>query len=292
MPSVTRSSGLTIGQVSELLCVPVPTLRSWHRRYGVALPERTPGGHRRYAPADVAALQALTTAVSRGIAPSTAAVTMRDSPVDPRLPLEFLAELLELARACDQAGVLRLLEQGQRELGVEGTVERLLLPSLREIGRRWELGQLDEGVEHLATTAARRWVALQVAGAPEPRGVAPVLLAGAPGNEHVVALEAFEAVLRCRGWATRQLGANAPVPSMLAVQRATGAQAAVITAHQVSRRRAAVDALRALREVLPSTVFFAGAAFDAARQRNGVPGTYLGTVLSEAADVVEQRLTG
>jgi DNA-binding transcriptional MerR regulator len=289
---VTRSSALTIGQVSELLGVPVPTLRSWHRRYGVALPDRTPGGHRRYGAADLAALQALSTAVSRGIAPRTAALTLRDAPVDPRLPLEFLAELLDLAAAYDQPGVLRLIERAHGELGLEGVVDRLLLPSLREIGRRWELGQLDEGVEHLTTTAARRWVARQVAGAAEPRSAAPVLLAGAPGNDHVVALEAFEAVLRCRGWATRQLGANTPVPALLAAQRATGAQAAVVTAHQVSRRRAAVEALQALTTALPSSRFFAGAAFDAARQRSGVPGTYLGTVLTDGADLLEQQLSG
>ena len=38
----------SIGEVSALLGIPVPTLRSWERRYGFPQPTRTEGGHRRY----------------------------------------------------------------------------------------------------------------------------------------------------------------------------------------------------------------------------------------------------
>ncbi|MBA2725112.1 MAG: MerR family transcriptional regulator [Actinobacteria bacterium] len=38
----------SVSEVSAVLGVSVPTLRSWERRYGWPRPTRTTGGHRRY----------------------------------------------------------------------------------------------------------------------------------------------------------------------------------------------------------------------------------------------------
>ena len=43
----------SISQAAETLGVSVPTLRSWERRYGMVVPQRTPGGHRRYTEEDI-----------------------------------------------------------------------------------------------------------------------------------------------------------------------------------------------------------------------------------------------
>jgi DICT domain-containing protein/predicted DNA-binding transcriptional regulator AlpA len=54
-----RPSGggtLTIGDLAERTGVPPATLRSWESRYGFPRPVRLPGGHRRYAESDVAAV--------------------------------------------------------------------------------------------------------------------------------------------------------------------------------------------------------------------------------------------
>lgn len=289
MPSLRRvasgQDGLTIGQVSDLLGVPVPTLRSWHQRYGVAAPARTSGGHRRYGPAEVEVLQAMRAAVGRGLAAGAAAQALRAPGGPPGVPVELLAQAVERAAAHDQVGFAGVLDAAEQALGADGAVDRLLIPALREVGDRWERGELDVGAEHLATAAARRWIARRTLTAPVRREAAPVLLAAAPGNRHTVALEAFEMLLHCRGWPTRQLGADTPVPALLRAVHATAAQAVVVTAQQVSRRRAAVAALDALRG-LPVRLFFAGAAFDSPRHRRGVAGHYLGAVLPQAADAV------
>lgn len=287
---VPPSGGLTIGQVSGLLGVPVPTLRSWQERYAVGIPERTPGGHRRYRPDDVELLQALSAAVTRGVAPRTAAQALRRRQ-DGALPLALLGRLLDRATALDQPGLVRCLDEVEASLGLEATVDQVLLPCLREVGRRWELGVLDVAGEHLATTAARAWVARRL-GASALRQAAPVVLAAAADNRHTVALEAFGLLLDRRGWPTVQLGADTPSTSVLVSVQGTGAQAVVITAQQVSRRRGAVEALRLLRTATGVRLYFAGGAFEGVRQRRDVPGTYLGDVLPEAADVVEAGLLG
>ena len=44
---------MPIGEVARRTGVTVPTLRAWERRYGLLLPVRTAGGHRRYTDEDV-----------------------------------------------------------------------------------------------------------------------------------------------------------------------------------------------------------------------------------------------
>jgi DNA-binding transcriptional MerR regulator len=43
----------TIAQMAAQLGVSVPTIRSWERRYGLVIPTRTTGGHRRYTDDDL-----------------------------------------------------------------------------------------------------------------------------------------------------------------------------------------------------------------------------------------------
>ena len=38
----------SIGAVARMLGVPTATLRTWEERYGVVMPDRSPGGHRLY----------------------------------------------------------------------------------------------------------------------------------------------------------------------------------------------------------------------------------------------------
>ncbi|MEU1901833.1 MerR family transcriptional regulator [Nocardiopsis dassonvillei] len=67
------ADALTPGATARLLGVSPSTLRSWDRRYGVGPRERSPGGHRRYSPADVARLRELCRLVGEGLSPASAA---------------------------------------------------------------------------------------------------------------------------------------------------------------------------------------------------------------------------
>jgi DNA-binding transcriptional MerR regulator len=61
-PSSTQvddDARLTIATVSELLDIPIPTIRSWERRYGFPTPVRTQGKHRRYSVAEADQLRLL-----------------------------------------------------------------------------------------------------------------------------------------------------------------------------------------------------------------------------------------
>ncbi|MBA3527831.1 MAG: MerR family transcriptional regulator, partial [Propionibacteriaceae bacterium] len=57
---------LTIQQASQVLNVPAPTIRSWERRYGVPLADRSSGGHRRYARVQLDQLRRMRDLIARG----------------------------------------------------------------------------------------------------------------------------------------------------------------------------------------------------------------------------------
>ncbi|MGE5287639.1 MAG: MerR family transcriptional regulator [Micromonosporaceae bacterium] len=62
----------SIGAASRVLGVPAATLRTWQDRYGVVLPQRSPGGHRLYSRDQLEQLRFLADQVSAGLSPADA----------------------------------------------------------------------------------------------------------------------------------------------------------------------------------------------------------------------------
>lgn len=79
MSGIERGDGkpLAIAAVADLLQIPVPTIRSWERRYGFPVPARTRGKHRRYSGEEVEQLRALRDATTRGYAAKEAVEIVR-----------------------------------------------------------------------------------------------------------------------------------------------------------------------------------------------------------------------
>jgi hypothetical protein len=98
------------------------------------------------------------------------------------------------------------------------------------------------------------------------------------------------AMLRQRGWACLTLGALTPVESLRLAVHESDAVAVVLVSHLSMARRSSVEALRSIQRQA-THLFYAGNAFLTRQARHGVPGTYLGTNLSQAADVVSAFIT-
>ena len=62
----------SIGAVAQMLGIPPATLRTWGERYGLPVPERSPGGHRVYSRDQVEQLRFVKAQVDRGIPPADA----------------------------------------------------------------------------------------------------------------------------------------------------------------------------------------------------------------------------
>src|SRR5256885_1055798 len=62
----------SIGAVSKMVDVPVGTLRTWGERYGVVVPDRSPGGHRLYTRDQLEQLRFVIDKISAGLTPADA----------------------------------------------------------------------------------------------------------------------------------------------------------------------------------------------------------------------------
>jgi MerR family transcriptional regulator, light-induced transcriptional regulator len=287
----TSNGRLTISAVSAQLGIPIPTIRSWERRYGFPTPTRTGGQHRRYSLDEVELLRMLRDEVTRGhrAREAVALVQGRAAVLEGPRPSQLDA-FVEAAMRLDAMALRRTLDQATETSGVEGTIAEVALPALRELGTRWTTGTCDIVHEHLATEAVRSWIARQQAMAPPPFRAASLVLACGPKDLHSIGLEAFGLMLARHGWAIRALGPLTPAAALVQAVRTAGAAGAVITSQRSVTRRAAVEAISAVAAIPGVEVFFAGDAFAPAGARRDVPGAYLGTDLVEAVATVERAL--
>ena len=289
-PSTISQGPQPIAAVSSLLGIPVPTIRSWERRYGFPVPSRTPGKHRRYTVEEIDQLRMMRDEITRGHSASEAVDIVRRFTTEVRPRAELLERLLEAAMRLDPVGLRETLMSGSESMGVEATMREVALPAMREMGSRWKAGVCDTAHEHLATEAVRVWLARQSAMAPAPFRPFPLVLACGPKDLHTIGLEAFGVVLARRGWSIRTLGALTPISSLVAAVRAAEARGAVVASQRSVTRRAAIDAIGAVDAISGVEAFYAGAAFGPASARKDAPGTYLGDDMVEAAEILERVL--
>jgi methanogenic corrinoid protein MtbC1 len=280
--------GLTIHDVSQLLMVPAPTIRSWERRYGVTVAARSSGGHRRYSHKELHLLRRMRDDIARGHPAAKAAARLHSNELAAAAPL--IEQFLVSAHRLDPWGVTDALDTARNLFGLDVTVDAVLLPGMRELGRWWELGRCDVAHEHLATDLCRAWLAgiATVESAVDQTG--PIVLTCGPNDCHTVGLDAMAAMLRQRGWKCLMLGAMTPVDWLRLVVRDSDAVAVVLVSHLSMARRASVEALRGLQRS-KAQLFYAGNAFLTRQARHGVPATYLGTNLSQAADLISAVIT-
>jgi methanogenic corrinoid protein MtbC1 len=287
---IGRGSLLTIAAVSELLDIPIPTIRSWERRYGFPAPARTEGKHRRYSVAEADQLRMLRDEIARGHATREAVDIVRKATTSAGPRHELLDRFLRGAMKLDPAALRETLNDAVGSLGPEHAIRDVALPAMREMGSRWKAGVCDTAHEHLATEAVRVWLARQSVMAPAPFRPYPLVLACGPKDLHTIGLEAFGVILARRGWSLRALGPLTPVDSLVAAVRAAEARAAVVTSQRSAARRAAVDAIAAVDALPGVRAFYAGMAFAPAGARRDVPGTWLGDDILEAVHVLEAGL--
>jgi DNA-binding transcriptional MerR regulator len=245
MAEVTDSSGLQpgygIGALARRLGVAPATLRDWERRYGIGPGGRSPGGHRRYRPADIARIEHMRRLVLDGIPPSEAAraalatesapgtePAAQASRTEPdlaawgaggrSLPLPGqLPQARGLARAAlalDGPAIAGLLDRALDSSGVVLTWERLAVPVLIAVGERAATSGTCIDVEHLLSTQLLAALAARVGRLAEPLNARTVLLACADDEEHSLPLYALAAALAERDVRTTMLGARTPPPAL------------------------------------------------------------------------------
>ena len=286
---MTTQAGLTIREVSDLLDIPAPTLRSWERRYGVPTASRSLGGHRRYLPDELHQLRLMRDEISRGVRAADAARAVRllldlDNPVRP-----LVSRLLAASEQTDPAAIRLALEEARTDLGLPAAVDQVVMPSMRQVGAWWASGRCGLTQEHVTTETIRSWLARLTTLSDIRTYEPPILLACGPRDQHTVGLEALAALLAHQHRGSRLMGPRTSERTLVTATLATSAAAVVVVSHLRTQRRPAVDTLHAVART-GTEVFYAGNAFSYPAQRVDVPGTYLGESLATAAVTIVDRL--
>jgi hypothetical protein len=201
---------------------------------------------------------------------------------------ELVNRVIRAVQELDPAGLQARFDRATTRLGLAASIDRVVLPTARQLGRITVAGRRDHVQELLATEVIRAWLNDQASLSPAPWRAETVLLTCGPRDRDTVFVEALALLIRLHGWPCRVLGARTPILTVTAAARAGDTAAVVICATRPGRRQAMCCLAAAADLGVPT--FFAGGAFGTQRSRSGVRGRYLGPNVQGACDLLLDTL--
>jgi MerR family transcriptional regulator, light-induced transcriptional regulator len=283
---------LRIGELARRVGLTPEVLRAWERRYGLLRPSRSGGGFRLYSRADELRIQRMQRELARGLSPAEAAratLSADEEQAPPAAPVadfgRLRRELGEALERYDDAAANAILDDLIGQFTLDSVLAEVVLPLLRDIGDRWQDGELSIGQEHFASNVVRgRLLALARGWS---RGIGPLaVLACPPGERHDIPLVAFGLALHSYGWRITFLGADTPIEAVATA--AESASVAVLASRDARLFAAVADEIAALAARLRVALAGPGATEDAAA-RTGARLLTAGP-LEAARDIAMQRV--
>ena len=264
--------GYRITTVSRLTGIPRNTLLAWERRYALVEPGRSGNGYRDYSEADVEYLKRVKQLVDSGYKISEAISLVRESELRAAAPVREAGsdrhlsglqdDLLESLFAFDRTRAVDILRHAEL-LGYERRVRELFVPTLRQVGDRWQAGEVSIGQEHFATAFLReRLLAILVGLGFGPARGPRVVCACVAGERHDGGLLALAVLIALRGHRVVWLGADLPRNEVLAAARTDGVRMVCLSAMDSAVFDSLVPYVSAIRCALPDQceVIVGGAA--------------------------------
>ena len=256
---------LTIGALARATRIPVPTLRTWERRYGSPQPTRKPSGHRLYPVSLVVHLQKVALLLDRGHRPGEI-LPLAPEQLDSLLALPRtasgaadprgaeLGEMMEAVRQFDRDALIALLRRMLIRLGPLPFLHACATALMVEVGSAWHAGKLEIRHEHFATACLSDF--LREMREPFDRQARGSLVVAAllPGDAHEGGLLMASVILAMRGCRLLYLGLNTPVEEIATAARDRSAGAVAISISATVPRGQAEKAVAGLREALPRRV--------------------------------------
>jgi len=254
MYTATVPADLRIGELARRTGVSPELLRAWERRYGLLWPERSSGGYRLYTAEDERRVHAMNDALRRGISAGEAAKLALDDGAD----LLSAQSLVEALIAFDDVGAHAALDRLLSSFTLGTVLRDSVVPTLRELGERWQRGEITIGQEHFASNLLRGRMLGLARGWDRGSGQR-ALLACPAGEQHDLSLIAFGLALREHGWRITYLGADTPLRTIDETATTLRPNLVVVAAVDASRLTPVAEELRNLAARFPLALAGAGA---------------------------------
>lgn len=285
-------------------------IRVWERRYGAIKPERTPTKRRLYSIEEINRLILLRRVTLQGHAISRVAnlsdneleqLTRNESLGGKRpksvkrtpnrtvvSPDEYVALCLADIENLEATAFEDRLNQAAVDLGQQQMLEKLVMPLLHEIGRKWREGELRVVHEHLASAVLRGFLS-HVSSSYLWNPDAPHLIVTTPvGHFHEFGALIVSAIAAAEGWRVTYLGPNLPAEEIALMAQRSGAQAVALSLIFTAQDQIVGEELRRLRSVLPRAVRILAGGQGALDRRELIE--QLGIELVEDLVQLRQRL--
>jgi len=275
---------LSIGALAKAVGVPVETLRTWERRYGVPVPERSAFGHRRYSLATVEKLRLVRAAMRGGhraslvlratdaelrlLVAEMRGLELRPPPEssNPGLDTDSIGRWIALIRRFDGMALERELYAGLAALGALAFLEHRVAPLMREVGDCWKRSDVGVCHEHYASERlqsflSRQWRPLS------DTATGPIAVCATPAGElHSLGLQMVAFTLALNNVRVVYLGTDMPAAELAFAARAHEAAVVVLSAACGADQAKIWDECAALRRAVGSNteIVVGGAGFSAA----------------------------
>jgi methanogenic corrinoid protein MtbC1 len=217
---MAEDSHLRIGELSRRAGVSPELLRAWERRYDLLRPTRSPD--------DLERVRLMARHIANGVAAREAAAlaaradfgeASADAPAAQRGGAVFdaakaRAQLARAVETFDEPLAQAVLDELFSAATIEAVLSEVVMPFLREVGDRWQRGELSVGQEHFASNVLRGRLLGLARG--WGGGSGPLALLACPsGEHHDLGLISFGLGLRARGWRIAFLGSDTPMESIV-----------------------------------------------------------------------------
>jgi len=283
------------------------TLRAWERRYGLPIPQRTPGGHRLYSQYDIGIIKWLIMKQGEGLSISRAvdmwgelissgmdplsAHQQNDMMVPPAANLLAIRQAwLEACLTFDEASAERILNQAFAMYPTETVCVEVLQGSIMNIGEKWFTGEANVQHEHFASSLATRRLDALIAAAPAPTRPFTVLVGCPPDEWHSLSLLMTSLFLRRRGLNVIYLGANVPLEQFNDTVAMIRPHLIILASQQLHTSVSLRDTAKILSEA-GEIIGYGGRIFNILPElRNHIPAHFLGETLETAIQTIESLL--
>jgi MerR family transcriptional regulator, light-induced transcriptional regulator len=215
-----------IQQVADMTGLSKQVIRKWEERYGVIQPKRLENGYRIYSQQDVKTLLKIKLLSEQGHSLNQAAHLVKEFAEDPEVPLqkgispnyeqwnEYVFQLLEKGTHCDEIELNFILKQAYHHVGLEYFLTSIVVPFLKEVGRKWEAHEWDEYQESVSSLVVRDFL-VQIRRNYQYRENAPFVLGAClPYEHHELPLHLILVRFMMKGWKTQLIGAS-PAPGAI-----------------------------------------------------------------------------
>jgi DNA-binding transcriptional MerR regulator/methylmalonyl-CoA mutase cobalamin-binding subunit len=255
--------------VSQRTGLSKDVIRIWERRHKVIEPGRSSSGRRIYTDAHIDRLLKLKEATAGGrrigdlahlsseeLAELVASdrqsrvETARDAAGFFGTEESHAARCMAAIEAVDPVQLEARLAAASVAMSVPKLLDDLLAPLLTEIGRRWHLGELRIGQEHLASSVIHTFLDnLRRTASMHAHG--PIVLVTTPsGHNHELGALMAAVAAATAGWQTVYLNPNTPAADIVATALQVGARAVALSLVYPAGDAGTVTDLRFLRDQL------------------------------------------